>query len=104
MALALCATLQHTAPGRLATAARPRLSRPAGCSHSRQICRAEPSGDQQEPPPAAAAATEDPPPPTAPSEDDNLRLPREVIQRLRDTVFSFDSFFVTSVENYNAGA
>ncbi|EFN52941.1 hypothetical protein CHLNCDRAFT_137300 [Chlorella variabilis] len=70
--------------------------------HSRQICRAEPSGDQQEPPPAAAAATEDPPPPTAPSEDDNLRLPREVIQRLRDTVFSFDSFFVTSVENYNA--
>jgi hypothetical protein len=56
-------------------------------------------GDQQEPP-AAAAATEEPPQPSP--ENQNLQLPAEVIQRVRDTVFGFDSFFVTSVENYQA--
>mmetsp|Transcript_30657 Transcript_30657/g.86713 ORF Transcript_30657/g.86713 Transcript_30657/m.86713 type:complete len:245 (-) Transcript_30657:26-760(-) len=32
----------------------------------------------------------------------DLVLSREVVDRLRSTVFSFDSFFVTSVENYDA--
>jgi hypothetical protein len=31
----------------------------------------------------------------------SLQLPREVIQRLRNTIFGFD-FFVTRVENYQA--
>lgn len=32
----------------------------------------------------------------------NMQLPREVIQQLRDVVFGFDTFYVTSVENYQA--
>ncbi len=31
-----------------------------------------------------------------------MQLPREVIQQLRDVVFGFDTFYVTSVENYQA--
>ena len=39
-----------------------------------------------------------------PKEDDqqNMQLPREVIQQLRDVVFGFDTFYVTGVENYQA--
>ena len=37
---------------------------------------------------------------TAP--DKQLQLPTEVIQQLRDVVFGFDTFYVTSVENYQA--
>jgi hypothetical protein len=36
------------------------------------------------------------------SDPRDLRLPSDVIKRLRDTVFSFDTFFVTGVENYDA--
>jgi hypothetical protein len=36
------------------------------------------------------------------SEATDLRLPADVIKRLRDTVFGFDTFFVTGVENYDA--
>ncbi|KAK9830008.1 hypothetical protein WJX72_009165 [[Myrmecia] bisecta] len=36
------------------------------------------------------------------SEPVNLQLPPAVVSRLRDTVFGIDSFFVTSVENYQA--
>ena len=32
----------------------------------------------------------------------SLQLPREVIERLRTSVFGFDTLFVTSVENYQA--
>ncbi|KAF5840237.1 hypothetical protein DUNSADRAFT_17340 [Dunaliella salina] len=32
--------------------------------------------------------------------DGTLRLPREVIEKLKYTVFGFDTFWVTSVENY----
>lgn len=32
----------------------------------------------------------------------DMQLPREVIQQLRDVVFGFDTFYVTSVENYQA--
>lgn len=32
----------------------------------------------------------------------NMQLPREVIQQLRDVVFGFDTFYVTGVENYQA--
>lgn len=38
--------------------------------------------------------------PSPMNEQENL--PQEVISKLRDTVFSFDTFFVTSVENYQA--
>ena len=31
-----------------------------------------------------------------------LSLSRDVVDRLRSTVFGFDTFFVTSVENYDA--
>lgn len=31
-----------------------------------------------------------------------MQLPKEVIQQLRDVVFGFDTFYVTSVENYQA--
>lgn len=31
-----------------------------------------------------------------------MQLPGEVIQQLRDVVFGFDTFYVTSVENYQA--
>lgn len=30
----------------------------------------------------------------------NLQLPKEVIEQLRYSVFGFDSFFVTGIENY----
>ena len=32
----------------------------------------------------------------------DLQLPRETIERLKTAVFGFDTFFVTSVENYEA--
>lgn len=32
----------------------------------------------------------------------DMQLPREVIQQLRDVVFGFDTFYVTSAENYQA--
>jgi hypothetical protein len=32
----------------------------------------------------------------------DLQLPREVVQRLRDVVFGFDTFFVTKTQNYQA--
>lgn len=35
-------------------------------------------------------------------DDTGFQLPPEVIARLRDTVFGFDTFFVTSTENYQA--
>eukprot|EP00195_Chlamydomonas_chlamydogama_P008095 CAMPEP_0202901442 /NCGR_PEP_ID=MMETSP1392-20130828/14253_1 /ASSEMBLY_ACC=CAM_ASM_000868 /TAXON_ID=225041 /ORGANISM="Chlamydomonas chlamydogama, Strain SAG 11-48b" /LENGTH=475 /DNA_ID=CAMNT_0049587999 /DNA_START=68 /DNA_END=1495 /DNA_ORIENTATION=+ len=35
-------------------------------------------------------------------EDGNLQLPKEVIDRIKFTVFGFDTFWVTSVENYKA--
>lgn len=35
-------------------------------------------------------------------DDTGYQLPPEVIARLRDTVFGFDTFFVTSTENYQA--
>ena len=34
--------------------------------------------------------------------EQNMQLPREVIQQLRDVVFGFDTFYVTGVENYQA--
>lgn len=34
--------------------------------------------------------------------DKQLQLPAEVIQQLRDVVFGFDTFYVTSVQNYQA--
>lgn len=43
--------------------------------------------------------------PTPPEiEEDTLgyQLPSDVIARLRDTVFGFDTFFVTKTENYEA--
>lgn len=76
-----------------------------------QPCRAQ--GDDEGAPPATP-----PPPPAAGDgggeqpasqpggeerpqiQTDNLQLPSEVINRMRTTVFSFDSFFVTGVENY----
>lgn len=39
---------------------------------------------------------------TAGSGDAGLQLPREVIKEIREKVFSFDSFFVTATENYEA--
>ena len=39
--------------------------------------------------------------PRTPS-DKELQLPTEVVQQLRDVVFGFDTFYVTSVENYQA--
>ncbi|PSC68193.1 putative zinc metalloprotease chloroplastic isoform X1 [Micractinium conductrix] len=57
-----------------------------------------PPAAEQPPPSAPAVATEEPPA----AEDANLQLPPEVIQRLRTTVFGFDTFFVTGVENYQA--
>lgn len=65
-------------------------------SRLQQVCRAQ-SNDEDQPPPARteepAAAAE----PAAASEDENanLQLPQDVVQRIRDTVFSFDTFFVT---------
>ena len=50
-----------------------------------------PPAAEQPPPSAPAVATEEPPA----AEDANLQLPPEVIQRLRTTVFGFDTFFVT---------
>ncbi|KAL3161454.1 hypothetical protein ABBQ32_010337 [Trebouxia sp. C0010 RCD-2024] len=44
-------------------------------------------------------------PPSGSPKDDaqqNMQLPQEVIQQLRDVVFGFDTFYVTSVENYQA--
>ena len=44
-------------------------------------------------------------PPSGPPKDDaqqDMQLPQEVIQQLRDVVFGFDTFYVTSVENYQA--
>ena len=32
----------------------------------------------------------------------SMQIPRDVIKRMRDTVFGFDTFFVTGVENYEA--
>lgn len=31
-----------------------------------------------------------------------MQISRDVIKRMRDTVFGFDTFFVTGVENYEA--
>ncbi|KAL4425048.1 hypothetical protein ABPG77_001826 [Micractinium sp. CCAP 211/92] len=68
-----------------------------------QVCRAQ-SSDEEQPPPARTeepAAAEQPAAP-AENENANLQLPQDVVQRIRDTVFSFDTFFVTGVENYQA--
>ncbi len=35
-----------------------------------------------------------------PGAEANLQIPKEVIERLRYTVFGFDTFWVTSVDNY----
>lgn len=43
-----------------------------------------------------------PTPSTGPDSRAEERLPREVIQQLRDVVFGFDTFYVTGVENYEA--
>lgn len=96
LAAVRCTTLQRAAC--FTARARPRCTRSSG--RTRWVCRAEDreSGDRQDPP--AAAVTEEPSPPSR--ENENLQLPAEVIQRMRDTVFGFDSFFVTSVENYQA--
>ena len=80
-----------------------------------QPCRAQADDDgtpPSTPPPPAAAGDgggEQPPPASQPGGGDgpqiqteNLQLPSEVINRMRTTVFSFDSFFVTGVENYQA--
>jgi hypothetical protein len=83
-------------------------------SRRRQPCRVQ--GDDEgappatPPPPAAGdGGGEQPPPASQPGceegpqiQTDNLQLPSEVINRMRTTVFSFDSFFVTDVENYQA--
>ena len=37
-----------------------------------------------------------------PDVDASLQIPASVIKRMRDTVFGFDTFFVTSTENYQA--
>lgn len=42
------------------------------------------------------------PPAEVPGGDGQLALSKDVIDKLRATVFTFDSFFVTSVENYDA--
>lgn len=109
------ATLQPR-PVALGTLPRAALLRPARQGGARRCvapCRAQQSDEeqqpqqQQQPPPVA---TEEPPAAEADAAaaeaeaDKNLQLPVDVIQRLRTTVFSFDTFFVTSVENYQAGA
>lgn len=71
---------------------RPQLQR----SHL-QRCRAEQperegEGKGASPPPPAAPGAD---PPTPIKEELSLQLPRDVIERMRTTVFSFDTFFVT---------
>jgi membrane-associated protease RseP (regulator of RpoE activity) len=41
-------------------------------------------------------------PPRLKQEDPDLQLPQTVIAKLRDTVFGYDTLFVTSVENYGS--
>jgi Zn-dependent protease len=70
---------------------------------SRKI-KAEPD-DKQDRDPPSTPPQDDPSPASAAQQDiveQNLQMPQEVIARLRDTVFSLDTFFVTSVENYGA--
>lgn len=86
-----------TVVGRAPAGAAGRASgRPRRCQ---LVCRSQ-SSDEEQPPPVATeetttttAASE----PAAPSENENanLQLPQDVVQRIRDTVFSFDTFFVT---------
>lgn len=40
------------------------------------------------------------PPAKLPGEEKSLQLPKEVIERLKTRVFGIDTFFVTSVDNY----
>ena len=66
------------------------------------ICRAQAGDEQRPPPPPPPAGGEEPAAESAREPDATLQLPAEVVQRLRTTVFSFDTFFVTQVENYQA--
>lgn len=43
-----------------------------------------------------------PAPPEVEQDTMGYQLPSEVIARLRETVFGFDTFFVTKTENYQA--
>lgn len=65
--------------------------------------RALPEEQDEQPPKIDASETKVDATPEAsppPSVDQQLQLPQNVISRLRDTVFSIDTLFVTSVENY----
>jgi hypothetical protein len=53
---------------------------------------------ETDPPDAKHEQNEEQPAQVAP----DMQLPREVIQRLKDAVFGFDTFFVTGTENYEA--
>lgn len=61
------------------------------------------SGAPLPPPPPVDGDEPESPPAELEGQRDSLQLPPTVIARLRDTVFSFDTFFVNSVENYQAG-
>lgn len=52
------------------------------------------SGDSP-PPPDSGRASDD-------KAESNLQISRDVIKRMKDAVFSFDAFFVTETENYEA--
>jgi membrane-associated protease RseP (regulator of RpoE activity) len=60
--------------------------------------RAEPAGAPPPPPDAPEPAGDAPP-----AADAGLRLPPAVIQRLRERVFSLDTLFVRSTENFSDG-
>lgn len=66
----------------------------------------EPSPPSDPPPPERRLPLESPPDAPAnaspPEVQPDLQLPRDVVERLRTTVFGFDTFFVTSLENYEA--
>lgn len=77
---------RSAAPGRLNRCSNVQYGRRQSKIRSQQ-------SDQPSPPPPAE---------TPPSKEHDLQLPRDVIEQLRTTVFSFNTFFVTGVENFEA--
>lgn len=78
-------------------------------SRRQMICRAEQSSDEEQPPPVtteepAAGTPAAEPAAATENENANLQLPQDVVQRIRDTVFSFDTFFVTGEQLWCDGA
>mmetsp|Transcript_32013 Transcript_32013/g.80858 ORF Transcript_32013/g.80858 Transcript_32013/m.80858 type:complete len:477 (+) Transcript_32013:188-1618(+) len=84
------------------------LSRLGQRGRVKLVCHAEPSNDNgsgredEEKDANKDASSNGAPPAEVPGGDGQLALSKDVIDKLRATVFTFDSFFVTSVENYDA--